>query len=226
MKLPITFDNVRDWFPSPHTENPLAADPWWAVQGLGLFVAIQYLRLIPDGPEQQQALIELRRSLDTGLLVLPPPPDEEIARRLAQTLAPYAATPEPVVEAMLTLADVGPGDRLIDLGSGDGRIVFAAAARGARALGVDIDARFVAEAQARVGDRTAQFVQEDIHDADLDGATVITCYLLRSSMAALCEKFRQLRPGTRIISHAFGMPAWEPTRTISVEGTQIHLWIV
>lgn len=233
MRLPITPDNVLDWFPAPTTENPFAGDPWWQIQSLGLLAATQVLRLIPAGEYQQQALVELRRALDTALLTLPPPSDEEVQRRLAQTLAPFAPSPFEVVDTMLDVADLRPlKDTLVDLGSGDGRVCLAASLRGVRAIGVEIDALLVGQACERLaqnpGYALASFVRDDIHNVDLSRATVITCYLLSSSMAALQEKFRSLRPGTRIISHAFDMPGWPPDRTVLTDSGlgPIHLWVV
>lgn len=229
--FPITFTNLLDWFPCAHVENPLAGDPWWSVQAVGTLAATQILRMVPPGDEQQQALVELRRCIDTALLVIPAPPDEEIQRRLAQTLAPWCPSPWTVVDAMLNLAALGPDDVLYDLGSGDGRVVLEAAKRGVRrAVGIDIDRRFVAESTERIAEAVeyarASFVWGDIVDADLSEATVITCYLLSQSMDALQTKFRALRPGTRIISHAFQIQDWQPTRGVSVEGAPIYLWIV
>src|SRR5687768_280115 len=68
--LPITHANVREWFPSPRMENALAGEPWWQVQSLGLLAALRILELVPPGPEQQQALVEIRRALDTALLAV------------------------------------------------------------------------------------------------------------------------------------------------------------
>lgn len=232
MRLPITTANVQDWFPAPAVENPLAGDPWFQIQCLGLLVATQLLRLIPPGDARQQALIELRRALDTALLTLPPPSDVEVQRRLAQTLAPFCPSPFEVVEAMLDLADVRPGDVLLDLGSGDGRIPLAASLRGVRAVGVEIDALLIGQSYERIAEHPgyalASFAQDDIHHVDLSVATVVTCYLLSSSMVALQEKFRACRPGTRIISHAFDMPGWEPTRSMHTASGlgPIHLWVV
>lgn len=229
--LPITTANLYDWFIAPAVENPYAGDPWWQCQSLGLLVASQMLRLVPDGPAQQQALVELRRAIDTALLSLRPPPDEEIARCLAMTLAPSAPAPFDVVDAMLDLADLRPDDDLlIDLGSGDGRIVLAAAMRGVQAVGVEIDALLVGQAIERVaedpGYAKATFVHDDIHNVDLSAATVVTCYLLTSSMHALCDKFRACKPGTRIISYAFDMPEWEPERVMQTATGPVYRWVV
>jgi SAM-dependent methyltransferase len=233
MQLPITLDNLSEWFPSPAVENPLVGDPWFQVQCLGTLVAVQLLRLVPAGDNQQQALIELRRGLDTALLSLTPPPDAEVHRRLAQTLAPFSPSPFEVVEAMLDLADLNPADDLLlDLGSGDGRVVLAASQRGVRSFGVEIDPQLVGLAFERMSEHPdyarASFIHDDVQNVDLTGASVITCYLLSSSMIALREKFRALRPGTRIISHAFDMPGWPPVRTITTASGlgPIHLWVV
>lgn len=227
----ITNENVREWFPAPRTENPLAGDPWWQIQGLGLFMALQILRLVPAGPEQQQALVELRRGLDTALLVVPAPPADEIASVFARTLAPWCPSPEPVVEAMLDLASLTSQDLLYDLGCGDGRIVYGAVARGARAVGIDIDAKFIDGCRAKYQDLPdgaprPGFVHGDIMAANLEHATVITCYLVRASMDALARNFRALRSGTRIISHAFPIAGWTPVKTVMVGGTEVHLWVV
>lgn len=228
--LPITLENVREWFPAPHTENPFAGDPWWQVQTLGLLAAVQLLRLLPDTDARQQALIELRRAIDTGLLSIPAPPDEEVQRRLAQTLAPFVPTPWPVVDAMLDLADLKPGERLLDLGSGDGRIVLEAAKRGARAVGIEIDAMLVGQARERVAENqayaTAEFVHGDVNAVDWGEPDAVTCYLLSTTMGVLSTKFRSLKPGTRIISHGFPLPEWQPTRTVRVGESLLFLWVV
>jgi hypothetical protein len=229
--LPITRENVREWFPAPRAENPFVGDPWWQVQCLGCLAAMQLLALVPPGPEQQQALIELRRAIDTALLVLPAPPDDEIDRKMARTLAPWAPSPAPVVEAMLDLAELTPEDVLVDLGSGDGRIVFGAVARGVSwAYGIDIDAAMVHKSTEY---RDAMDLKATFFCADLLyyefarlHPTVVTCYLLTSAMNQLAQKLRQLPPGSRIISHAFPIEGWEPARTAVVDGTPIYCWVV
>lgn len=150
-------------------------------------------------------------------------------------LAPYVATPPDVVERMLTLAKVGPGDVVYDLGCGDGRIVIAAAQRfGARGVGVDIDPALVrlAEANARaagVADRTA-FRVEDALETDVTEATVVTLYLLAASNVRLRPLLtRQLKPGARIVAHNYAMGAWEPdavdTFLDAAGGTRtLYLW--
>jgi SAM-dependent methyltransferase len=143
----------------------------------------------------------------------------------------YVPTPEPVVEAMLDLARVGPGDVVYDLGCGDGRIVIAAAKRGARqAIGVDIDPERIREARANaraagVEDRVV-FIEGDLFEQDLAGATVVTLYLLPELNLRLEPKLRQLPAGTRIVSHAFDMGDWKPQVKREVDGKTVYLWTV
>jgi SAM-dependent methyltransferase len=153
---------------------------------------------------------------------------------------PYVNTPMEVVERMLVLGEVKAGDTLIDLGSGDGRIVIEAAKRGASALGVDIDPRLVElatrnAAEAGVAGR-ARFAVRDIFDTDLSGASVITMYLLPEFNAKLLGRFLKLKPGTRIVSHDGGIGDWPPDETwelrtpekaVGLGGhSRIDLWVV
>jgi len=143
---------------------------------------------------------------------------------------PYVPTPQVTVDEMLRLAGVGPEDFVIDLGSGDGRIVITAARKfGARGLGVDIDWRLVAEAgenarQAGVADR-ARFVEQDLFRTDLGQATVITTYLLPYVMLKLRPRLLELKPGTRIVSHDFDFGDWRPDRKTGIR-KNVFLWIV
>ncbi|WP_242344443.1 SAM-dependent methyltransferase [Anaeromyxobacter terrae] len=143
----------------------------------------------------------------------------------------YVPTPERVVAAMLDLAHVGKGDVVYDLGCGDGRIVVAAAKRGARkAVGVDIDPERVAEARANVraagvGDRV-QIREGDLFEMDLSDATVVTLYLLPDLNLKLKPKLLALRPGTRIVSHAFDMGEWKPAQVRQVDGKTVYFWTV
>ena len=150
--------------------------------------------------------------------------------------APYVQTPTNVVTAMLRLAAVGPTDVVYDLGSGDGRVVIAAAREfGARGVGVELEPRLVEEsrriaARAGVADR-AQFVQQDIFVTDVSPATVVTLYLGADLNARLRPRLvAELRPGSRIVSHDFPMAGWEPARTITVQGPDrshtLYLWTV
>ena len=155
---------------------------------------------------------------------------------------PFITTPADVVERMLQIAETRADDVVIDLGSGDGRIVIAAAQQfGARAVGIELDAALVEKSRknaelAQVTSR-ASFVQGDVLAADLSRATVVTVYLLPALMEKLQPRFiDQLAPGTRIVSHAFTMAGWAPDRSETVRITQrhpgqgnesrVHLWIV
>ncbi len=155
---------------------------------------------------------------------------------------PFVVTPDHVTREMLRLADVKPGDYVIDLGSGDGRIVIVAAKHfGARGLGVEIVPELVARsrenaAKAGVADR-AEFRLQDLFATDLAPATVITMYLLPDVNLLLKPRLRALRPGTRIVSHDWDMGAdWPPDRTVVVDvpdktigrdkTSRLHLWVV
>ena len=144
----------------------------------------------------------------------------------------YVPTPEEVVEAMLQLADVGANDIVYDLGSGDGRIPITAARRfGARGVGIDLDPKLVAQAtrnaeEAGVAGRV-RFIEGDIFEADLSQATVVTLYLLTSINERLRPKLlKELRPGTRIVSHQFRMGDWNPDREIVIDFRPLFLWRV
>jgi len=143
----------------------------------------------------------------------------------------YVPTPPEVVEAMLRLAKVGPTDVVYDLGSGDGRIVITAAQKfGARGIGFDINPERIAEAnanlaQAGVGDKV-KFVEADLFEQDLSGASVITLYLLPSLNLKLRPTLWKLKPGTRIVSHSFDMGDWKPEASENVDGRMVYLWTV
>ncbi|HYI65126.1 MAG TPA: methyltransferase domain-containing protein [Allosphingosinicella sp.] len=145
--------------------------------------------------------------------------------------APFWSTPKPLVERMLDLSGLGPGELLIDLGCGDGRIPIAAARRGARALGVDIDSARIAEAEAaaaRAGVAgRAVFRNEDLFATRLDEADVVTLYLLPLLNLLLRPRLvAELRPGSRVLSHDFPMPDWEAAAHDVLDGRRIFLWIV
>jgi len=144
----------------------------------------------------------------------------------------FVPTPQEVVDAMLEVAKVHDGDVLYDLGSGDGRIPITAARKfKVRAVGIDIDPERIQEARANakaagVTDRVT-FRQEDLFKTNISEATVVTLYLLDS----LNEKLRprllaELKPGTRIVSHAFRMGDWAPEKTLEVDGKMIYFWTV
>jgi len=155
---------------------------------------------------------------------------------------PFITTPPEVVERMLAMAGTRPGDLVVDLGSGDGRIVIAAARKfGARGLGIELDAALVEKSRhaarsAGVADKVS-FVQGDVLAADISRATVVTVYLLPALMVKLQSRFvDELAPGTRIVSHAFAMTGWTPdaAETVTLKSrhpgqgdeSRLYLWIV
>lgn len=152
------------------------------------------------------------------------------AGKEGQLDAPFRPTPIELVEPMLDLAGVGPGDRLIDLGCGDGRIVIAAARRGAVAHGVDIDPARIEEAEAAarlagVGDLVS-FEQGDLFAVALGEFTVVSLFLLSVVNRWLEGKLRsELRPGDRVVGHAFPMPGWIPIAQEEHERRLIYLWV-
>lgn len=144
---------------------------------------------------------------------------------------PYVPTKQSVVDAMLNLAEVSDGDVHYDLGCGDGRIVISAAKRGAIATGIDIDPQRIKEAnenalEAGVTDKVT-FIEGNLFDFDFSKATVLTLYLLPSVNLELRPKIlSELKPGTRVVSHAFDMGDWEPEKKITVDGSTIYFWRV
>jgi SAM-dependent methyltransferase len=145
---------------------------------------------------------------------------------------PYVPTPPEVVDAMLQLAGVKAGDVVYDLGCGDGRVVVTAAKeKGARGVGIDIDQERINEAtenaeKAGVADRV-EFRRQDLFKADIHDATVVALYLLPSINLKLRPKlWRDLKPGTRIVSHSFDMGDWKPEKQIEVSGEAIYFWTV
>jgi SAM-dependent methyltransferase len=142
----------------------------------------------------------------------------------------WLPTPQEFVDKMLDMAQVGAKDVVIDLGSGDGRTVITAAKRGARALGIEYNPDMVefstrAAEKARVSDK-AKFIKADLFETDFGEATVVTMYLLSSLNIKLRPKILALKPGTRIVSHAFDMGEWKADRTETVGGRNAFLWIV
>ena len=129
---------------------------------------------------------------------------------------------------MLDLARITSEDVLFDLGCGDGRIVIAAAARGARAVGVDLDPSLVVRCRVNA-DRAGcteqvEFLVANFFEVDLRRATVITLYLLSSVNRLLLPKLKALAPGVRVVSHSFEMGDWAPDRTIEVEHKMLYMW--
>jgi hypothetical protein len=145
---------------------------------------------------------------------------------------PFVPSDEGVIEAMFNLAGVGPKDVLYDLGSGDGRIVIAAAKdRRTRGIGIDIDPFRIGNAMEEAGDAGVEclvdFIEEDIFTADFSEATVVTLYLLDSINVQLRPRLlSQLRPGTRIVSQTFDMGDWNADERLKLNGVSIYKWIV
>lgn len=161
---------------------------------------------------------------------------QSAAQQPAETLAPYVSTPYPVVEKMLELAKVTAADVVYDLGCGDGRIPIVAAKKyGARGVGVDIDPERIAEATENARKEgvahLVSFLLQDAMTVDVSPASVVTLYLLsQSNMKLKPILTKQLKPGSRIVSHAFGMGTWEPDRVEQVEANgyprTLYLWYV
>ena len=145
----------------------------------------------------------------------------------------YVPTPEEVVDAMLKVAKAGKGDVLYDLGSGDGRIPITAVQKYnvTRAVGIDINPERIREAEANLqkaglGGRV-RFLNEDLFEAKISDATVVTLYLLNSLNLKLLPKLlNDLKPGTRVVSHAFDMGTWKPQQTLNIDGRNVYFWTI
>jgi cyclopropane fatty-acyl-phospholipid synthase-like methyltransferase len=166
-------------------------------------------------------------------------PEVAAAQRVVESNTPtrprdviFVPTREPIAEAMMNLANVKAGDVVYDLGCGDGALVIAAAKRGARAVGVDIDPERIKEATEKVRAAGVQdrvtLIRGDIFDPaiTIGDATVVTLYLLQSLNEKLAPRLKgELKSGARIVSHAFSMgDAWPPERTEQVDYTRVYLW--
>ena len=149
----------------------------------------------------------------------------------SKKIVPFVPSPQEVVDKMIELAGVKKDDVVYDLGSGDGRIVITAAKKGAKAVGFDIDPQLVKESRenirkAGVEDR-AEIRDQDILTVDLSPASVVTMYLLPDVNLKLKPNLlSQLKPGSRVVSHAFDMGDWKPDRTERVNGRTIYLWTI
>jgi SAM-dependent methyltransferase len=159
-------------------------------------------------------------------------PPQAPATKLRDPDVIYVPTPQNVVDAMLKMANVTAKDVVYDLGSGDGRIpITAAETYGARGVGIDINPERIKEANAnlaksKAGDKV-RFLNQDLFETDLSPATVITLYLLPSLNQKLIPKLKQLKPGTRIVSHSFDMGTdWPPEKTEDVQGRMIYYWTI
>jgi ribosomal protein L11 methylase PrmA len=162
-----------------------------------------------------------------------------VSTAAAQTTAPtrrpdviFVPTPEPVVEAMLQVANVTKNDVVYDLGCGDGRIPVTAAKKyGARGYCFDIDPQRIKEANENVAKNNVgnlvTVVHADLFETDLSGASVVTLYLLPSLNVKLMPKLlKELKPGTRIVSHAFDMGDWKPEKELDVDGRKVYYWTI
>ena len=145
----------------------------------------------------------------------------------------FVPTPYEAVDAMLKVAKAGKGDVVYDLGSGDGRIPIMAVQKynATRAIGIDINPERIREAEANLkaanlGDRV-RFLNEDLFEANIGDATVVTLYLLPSLNLKLIPKLlAELKPGTRIVSHAFDMGSWKPQQTLNAGGSTVYFWTI
>ncbi len=172
--------------------------------------------------------LALALSLPLGWLAVP------AAAQFNENLdVPYVPSPQEVVDAMLKLAGVKNTDTVIDLGCGDGRIVVTAVKKfGAkRAIGYDLDPERITEAndnakQNGIADKV-QFIEKNLFDAEISPASVITLYLLPGVNEKLKPRLlKELKPGTRIVSHSFSMGDWQPVKQEDIGGRRIYLWIV
>jgi predicted RNA methylase len=161
-----------------------------------------------------------------GIVVLPA--FSQDPRAFSNKLAPYVASPARVVDLMLEMAKIKPGETVYDLGSGDGRIVIAAAEKyKAKAVGIEISPKLVASATAEIEraglSSDARVIQGDVLQTDFTGADVVTMYLetkLNAELRPRLEKF--LKPGARVVSHDYPVPGWKPARVEKVEGRVMH----
>jgi SAM-dependent methyltransferase len=155
----------------------------------------------------------------------------QTAARVAPEV-PFVPTPDTVVEGMLKLAGVKSSDTVYDLGCGDGRIVITAARTyKSHGVGVDINPERITEARANAKkamvDNLVKFEENDLFAADIKAATVVTLYLLPNVNLRLRPKLlKDLKPGTRIVSHSFDMGEWKPDKEEVIEGRHIYLWTV
>jgi len=182
-------------------------------------------------------MLRLSIRLSCALLVLAaalaaPPAAAQAAQNWSTVDVIYVPTPYDIVDEMLRMADLGKGDVLYDLGSGDGRIPIAAAKRyGVRATGIDIDAALVRQAEDNARNAgvsgLVEFRQEDLFKTDFRDATVVTLYLQKHLNLKLRPKlWAELKPGTRIVSHQFDMGDWPPQKTFERGGHTLYFWTI
>lgn len=149
----------------------------------------------------------------------------------SKKIVPFVPSPQEVVDRMIVLAEVKKGDTVYDLGSGDGRIVITAAKKGAKAVGFEIDPDLVKESRENIKKAGVQDLAEirnqDILTVDLSAASVVTMYLLPDVNLKLKPNLlSQLKPGSRVVSHAFDMGDWKPDKTERANGRTIYLWTI
>ena len=163
------------------------------------------------------------------------PPARQATAQEAPTRRPdviYVPTPQEVVDAMLQVANVTKNDIVYDLGCGDGRIPVTAAKKyGARGIGIDIDPQRIKEANENVQKNgvadKVKIMNADLFTTDISEATVVTLYLLPSLNQKLMPKLKsELKPGTRIVSHAFDMGDWKPEKELDVNGRKVYFWTI
>jgi cyclopropane fatty-acyl-phospholipid synthase-like methyltransferase len=146
-------------------------------------------------------------------------------------IVPFVPSPQEVVDKMIELAGVKKGDVVYDMGSGDGRIVIAAAKKGARAVGFEIDGDLAKESRENIRkagvQNLAEIRQQDILTVDFSPASVVTMYLLPDVNLKLKPNLlKQLKPGSRVVSHSFDMGDWKPDKVERVDGRTINFWVI
>ena len=154
------------------------------------------------------------------------------ARRQYASDVPYVPTPQFVVNKMLEVAQVDQNDYLIDLGSGDGRVVITAAkTHGAKALGIELKKDLVSKSRDKAKrkgvEHRVNFKNKNLFETNLRKANVVTMYLLPEVNLRLRSRLlNQLKPGSRVVSHAFDMGHWEPDKKMTIKGNQIYYWVI
>jgi cyclopropane fatty-acyl-phospholipid synthase-like methyltransferase len=149
----------------------------------------------------------------------------------SKKIVPFVPSPQEVVDRMIELAGVKKGDVVYDMGSGDGRIVIAAAKKGARAVGFEIDGDLVKESRENIRkagvQNLAEIRQQDILTVNFSQASVVTMYLLPDVNLKLKPNLlKQLKPGSRVVSHSFDMGDWKPDKVEQVDGRTVRLWTI
>ncbi|MFB6248684.1 MAG: cyclopropane-fatty-acyl-phospholipid synthase family protein [Salinibacter sp.] len=184
------------------------------------------------GCAQEQGNTASDGTADTAGVTLSGSPSIAADSMALESDVPFVESPQPVVNKMLEVANVTENDTLYDLGSGDGRIPITAARKyGAHGVGIEIKPDLVKRARQNAKDAgvsdLVEFRQGDLFEADISDATVVTLYLLPSVNLELRSKlFRQLEPGTRVVSHDFDMDEWEPDTTWKSGGDTVYRWTI